>query len=348
MADSANEGFLGFLKGLEGKTLETLSRGAKFEVAVAMDHVDVTPSSSGRLQSISNTELRDFAREYRWIKSRRVSDYEHYTAASYELAIVSEYLTGSGSGEETHRRHIRPWTKISDSQVAWYLLSTGLRYCRIPRDYRSFFGFPSQQMMSTEQELQIFYSRRAYVAHRWWTPERHPDSMINLPYSLCEALNRSIDEMGDIGPEDVMLVFERSGDSTYVASLRLVDHNLDQYQNDCLVENGEFEEFLEGKKRMIYTTEYERSPRLRMEAILAHGLRCAVCGFDFGKTYGAQGQGYIEIHHLHPLCLNGGKSIKVNPATDLVPVCANCHRIMHRNRGRALSIQEVKGLLDGE
>jgi hypothetical protein len=55
-------------------------------------------------------------------------------------------------------------------------------------------------------------------------------------------------------------------------------------------------------------------------------LFCEVCGFDFGKTYGAPN--FIEAHHKTPLCdLEPGMKTKLS---DLAMVCANCHRMLHR------------------
>jgi 5-methylcytosine-specific restriction protein A len=59
-------------------------------------------------------------------------------------------------------------------------------------------------------------------------------------------------------------------------------------------------------------------------------LACEACGFDFAATYGSLGQGYIECHHARPL------SDVAEPTTtrlvDLVLVCSNCHRMIHRKR----------------
>lgn len=88
---------------------------------------------------------------------------------------------------------------------------------------------------------------------------------------------------------------------------------------------------LEGREKQVYTTVYERDSRLRRAAIAIHGTKCKVCGFDFSATYGVLGRGYIHIHHVKPISEAGGQ-IEVNPATDLMPVCANCHAIIHRKR----------------
>lgn len=85
----------------------------------------------------------------------------------------------------------------------------------------------------------------------------------------------------------------------------------------------------EGGRQKSWVTRYERSKANRAVAILLHGTRCIVCNLDFGERYSEIGQGYVEIHHLTPLHLMDGPAI-VNPLTDLVPLCANCHRMAHR------------------
>ena len=100
----------------------------------------------------------------------------------------------------------------------------------------------------------------------------------------------------------------------------------------------------EGKVKYVYGKQYERDPNNRIEAIKFHGTKCVVCGFDFEKFYGARGKGYIEIHHIKPLS-SIGKEIDINPKMDLVPVCSNCHKMIHRRKDKVLSINEMKNLL---
>jgi predicted HNH restriction endonuclease len=72
-------------------------------------------------------------------------------------------------------------------------------------------------------------------------------------------------------------------------------------------------------------------------------LRCACCGFDFEAMYGEVGQGYIEAHHIVPvseLPARGGQT----RIEDLVLVCANCHRMLHRRRPW-LGLTELRKLL---
>ena len=88
-------------------------------------------------------------------------------------------------------------------------------------------------------------------------------------------------------------------------------------------------EYTEGEVHEVTLNHYERSREARNACIAAKGCRCAVCGFDFEQTYGEIGQGFIHVHHLVPIS-NIGKAYRLNPLTDLVPVCPNCHNMLHR------------------
>lgn len=56
---------------------------------------------------------------------------------------------------------------------------------------------------------------------------------------------------------------------------------------------------------------------------------CEACGDDMEAIYGQIGAGYIEAHHKVPVALiEEGETTKLS---DLAALCANCHRIIHRN-----------------
>jgi predicted HNH restriction endonuclease len=103
-------------------------------------------------------------------------------------------------------------------------------------------------------------------------------------------------------------------------------------------------EYFEGEKKQRLTNYYERNPRLRMAAIKAHGLACIACGFNFKKTYGDQGDGFIEVHHLKPVS-SLAESTAVCPINDMTVVCSNCHRMLHRDKDKILSIEELRELI---
>lgn len=101
--------------------------------------------------------------------------------------------------------------------------------------------------------------------------------------------------------------------------------------------------YTEGQLHTRIQTYNERNPRLRAEALKIHGSRCVACGFDFFERYGQHGQGYIEIHHLNPISSYGG-DVKVNPKMDLVPLCSNCHRMIHRKE-EMLTVDELRRII---
>lgn len=102
----------------------------------------------------------------------------------------------------------------------------------------------------------------------------------------------------------------------------------------------------EGKKITYYGVRYERCPKLRLQAIAIHGLRCKACDFDFEEAYGAHAKGFIHVHHVKPISEFDEGQI-VDPATDLITLCANCHAVIHRRLGKLLSIEQLKNLLNG-
>lgn len=89
---------------------------------------------------------------------------------------------------------------------------------------------------------------------------------------------------------------------------------------------------LEEKRRLTYHRRVERNSRLSMLAKKIHGYTCQVCGFNFKLSYGELGENYIEAHHLTPLAsLPPNQSVMLSPKDDFAVVCANCHRMLHRN-----------------
>ena len=100
----------------------------------------------------------------------------------------------------------------------------------------------------------------------------------------------------------------------------------------------------EGRKQIGLHVEYERSQKNRSLAIEEHGTTCAACEFNFDEVYGGEhANGYIQIHHVKPLSQFEGE---VNPVTDLVPLCANCHATAHREKDTVSTVDELKALIE--
>lgn len=101
----------------------------------------------------------------------------------------------------------------------------------------------------------------------------------------------------------------------------------------------------EGARHTIKVNAYERSAAARLACIEHHGTTCIVCGFDFAVAFGEEFAGFIHVHHVTPLSKINAR-YKVNPQTDLVPVCANCHAVIHYG-GKTRSIEAVRKLFKG-
>ena len=94
-------------------------------------------------------------------------------------------------------------------------------------------------------------------------------------------------------------------------------------------ELGEPEKFPEGGRFTVTINAYERNPKARAACIAHHGYLCAACGFNFALVYGELGKDYIHVHHIKPIG-KIGKQYEVDPVKDLIPVCPNCHSMIHR------------------
>ncbi len=102
-------------------------------------------------------------------------------------------------------------------------------------------------------------------------------------------------------------------------------------------------QFPEGATTSIVVNAHERNAAARAVCISHHGPICAICGFNFAATYGAIADGFIHVHHLRPLSQCGGE-YHVDPIADLLPVCANCHAVIHLG-GACRSIVEMRSIL---
>jgi predicted RNA-binding protein with PUA-like domain/5-methylcytosine-specific restriction endonuclease McrA len=115
--------------------------------------------------------------------------------------------------------------------------------------------------------------------------------------------------------------------------------------NDLEADKAQFDSYYkDGEMKSYYGNRYERKAKNRLRAIEIHGTTCAVCGFNFEEVYGEHGKDFIEIHHKNPLSTLKAAT-EIDPRTDLVPVCSNCHRMLHRDREHVISVEELKNII---
>jgi 5-methylcytosine-specific restriction protein A len=104
----------------------------------------------------------------------------------------------------------------------------------------------------------------------------------------------------------------------------------------------EIDKLSEGSKNRLLNI-FERNPVARKYCVEHYGYVCKICGFDFEKIYGDIGKEFIHVHHIIPLS-EINKEYVIDPIKDLVPVCPNCHAMIHR-KIPALTIEELKKII---
>ncbi len=121
-----------------------------------------------------------------------------------------------------------------------------------------------------------------------------------------------------------------------------LEHNFNDYYEEGIFPEEINTTLEEGHKHTITVNKYERSSIARQKCIDEYGLNCAVCDMNFEKVYGDIGKDFIHVHHMVPLH-EIGRTYKVDYKKDLVPVCPNCHAMLHRDIGEGgLSIKQLR------
>ncbi|SGY82728.1 HNH endonuclease [Moritella viscosa] len=109
-------------------------------------------------------------------------------------------------------------------------------------------------------------------------------------------------------------------------------------------ELNESDNLMEGSKRSISVNVYERNAVARNKCIAHYGAICGICQFDFEAVYGEVGIGFIHVHHVVPLHTIGEFYV-VDPIKDLLPVCPNCHAMLHREK-TVLAVDALKEVIN--
>ena len=101
--------------------------------------------------------------------------------------------------------------------------------------------------------------------------------------------------------------------------------------------------WLEGQRHLVEARIIGRNSTVAEKAKEHYGRTCMVCEFNFEDCYGALGKGYIECHHIDELSGRDGKS-EPTELGQLAVLCANCHRMVHRQTP-CLTLKELRAKL---
>ena len=167
-------------------------------------------------------------------------------------------------------------------------------------------------------------------------------------WTLTEEGEQVLTESG-IGSIDYLLSKQFDYDDVKVAIEQLTDKKAPQrtiiFDEDAIVN--------EGKKTEVSQKVYVRSAKLRDAAIQHYfgdgPIYCHACKFNFEEVYGELGRGFIEIHHIKPIFdyddTDVEKTIK-DALENVVPLCSNCHRMIHKRRNTTISVDELIEIIE--
>ena len=110
--------------------------------------------------------------------------------------------------------------------------------------------------------------------------------------------------------------------------------------NIIQIEDNAYEE---GGVKKVEINRYERNPLNRELCLAANGYTCKICGFNFEEHYGELGHHFIHVHHIVPISFMSEAYI-IDPLKDLIPVCPNCHAMLHR-KDPPLYPEELRSIL---
>ncbi len=92
-------------------------------------------------------------------------------------------------------------------------------------------------------------------------------------------------------------------------------------------------------RKLVTHFKRERSKFLATRCKIRDKYQCKVCNFRFEDDYGIYGADFAEAHHTTALSLlEEGVKTRLD---DLITVCANCHRMLHRMPGEASDVGEL-------
>jgi 5-methylcytosine-specific restriction protein A len=135
------------------------------------------------------------------------------------------------------------------------------------------------------------------------------------------------------------------------SGIEILDNEVITYLDGILASKGmhlpeevsEGDAHTEGAVTKITVNAYERDPAARKKCLQHYGYRCGVCAKTMDEIYGSLASGIIHVHHRTPLHTIG-KAYVVDPIRDLLPVCPNCHAVLHRTKP-AMTVEELKQVI---
>lgn len=179
------------------------------------------------------------------------------------------------------------------------------------------------------------------------------DTLERKDYATYDSSGYTITEKGrDFVKQNMDSIAYLFGNSFEYEDVKTTLDEIDNPQKSSKLILPYTELVTEGNTILTTSTITQRSQRLRNVAIehfTKNGvISCDCCGFEFKSFYGEEyGKSCIEIHHMKPIFHYQEEDVTktIDEALkNLLPVCPNCHRVIHKNNitpGMIPSFKEV-------
>ena len=270
------------------------------------------------------------------------------TETNQVLESLGFKIISTGTRQQEYPIVSHSWELFSETVAIKHLDKSAFLHhgTGIPFEIRPFFGL-EDFFDEEKRQISLLYKGQQYEAHFQLDPQLKrvrlfwKADFVDLLKNSLPGWFVAFSKGKDVDAEPPIMRFEMTGvDRKYEVALIFPDDIEQDIESEI---SEEYQPKKEGTVKLYYGKRYERDPANRKKALEIHGVNCVVCGFNFEKVYGERGKGFIEVHHAQPLGSLDEEQI-VDPLTDLVPVCANCHRMIHRRKEDILTIEKIKKL----
>ncbi|WP_312443671.1 HNH endonuclease [Lacrimispora sp.] len=226
---------------------------------------------------------------------------------------------------------IYSWEILDENTMVKYVDLTFVKYCStgIPKQIRGNWGI--EDFKDGDRKRIAFHIKDNLYSAIIQMRKQKTELLWKTDFLVALDISKNFSD------ENTSIIFEREDIDVYNVRKKHDEVSLD-------IEGDIVSCYLEGAKKVYYTTKYERKKECRDAAIKIHGIKCSICGFDFEAVYGRIGKGFIEIHHKRPL-YSLEEEVEINPQTDLITVCSNCHKMLHRNKKNMMDLEKLREIV---
>lgn len=182
---------------------------------------------------------------------------------------------------------------------------------------------------------------------KYFTKQNNVDTKANeIIRTITRITNEDIPTDSTSKPRKVLNWILSGNDYSWIINTK-IEQQVPQELIEKFKETDEEESFPEGKEKYRIHKSKERNQKLialkkHKSFLQSPNLPCEICGFSFKVKYGEIGDKFIEAHHILPISeLTGETESKLN---DLVLVCSNCHKMIHKRRPW-LTLGEIKKII---